>query len=305
MNRQITTYLLGIFAALSLTILLVILVMHPPVGDLMELALLLGITAIVSATVGFVSHRLGWWRRFRSLTQALALSYLIAGGLTLLNVWLTARLMFTSNHDLALAILLLLFASSISVLFSVFITSSATKVLGDLVKGVDQLGSGDFSTQIEWEGRDEVAQLARSFNQMVHRLEAADASERALEEARRNLIAWASHDLRTPLASLRAMIDALAEGVVEDPETIKRYLHQSQVEVERMNRLINDLFELAQLDAGSLELQGESASLSDLISDTFERFSARANQAGIHLEAAAQPGIDSDAALTRSSWNAA
>jgi signal transduction histidine kinase len=200
--------------------------------------------------------------------------------------------MFTSNHDFALATLLLLFASSISVLFGVFITSSATKVLGDLVNGAEQLGSGDFSTRIAAEGRDEVAMLAQSFNQMVDRLEVADASEKALEEARRNLIAWASHDLRTPLASLRAMIDALAEGVVEDADTTHRYLHQSQIEIERMNRLINDLFELAQLDAGSLELQGESASLSDLISDTLERFSARALNAGIKLEASADPGID-------------
>ncbi len=292
MNRQIFSYLLGIFAALSLTLLLIVLVMDPPVGDLLELGILLGITAIASGAVGYVSHRLGWWRRFKSLTQALAVSYLIAGGLTMVNVWLTARLMFINSHDLALATLLLLFASSISVLFGVFIAGSATQVLRDLVQGAERLGRGDFSTRIEAVGEDEVAQLAKSFNEMVHRLETADASEKALEEARRNLIAWASHDLRTPLASLRAMLDALADGVVTDEATIQRYLQQSQVEIERMSRLINDLFELAQLDAGSLELQGEAASLSDLISDTLERFTARARQAGILLKAAAQPEID-------------
>ena len=99
---------------------------------------------------------------------------------------------------------------------------------------------------------------------MAARLEQADADERALEATRRDLVAWASHDLRTPLASLRAMLDALADGVVSDPETVARYLHQSQSEIGRMSSLIDDLFELAQLDAGSLVLRGETSSLSDL-----------------------------------------
>jgi signal transduction histidine kinase len=75
---------------------------------------------------------------------------------------------------------------------------------------------------------------------------------------------------------MNAMIDALSDGIITDQETVDRYLHQCQKEISHMNNLITDLFELAQLDAGRLELIGETSSLSDLISDTLEGFTARA-----------------------------
>lgn len=292
MNNRILVYLLTIAAVMALTLLLVLLVMNPPMGDLIELGRLLGVTAVISAGVGYISHRLGWWRQFRSLSGALAVSYMIAAGLTLLNVWLTARLMFINQHDFSLAILLLLFASGISVSFGVFIASSSTQALQALVRGAKQLSEGDFSTRVPIDGHDEIARLAESFNHMVARLEQAAATEKALDEARRNLIAWASHDLRTPLSSLRAMVDALAEGVVEDTETRKRYLRQSQHEIHRMSLLINDLFELAQLEAGGQVFDFEAASLSDLISDSLESFAARARSAGVLLNGTADPAID-------------
>ncbi len=285
-------YSLGILAALALTVALIVAVMNPPLTDLMYLAISLGLTAVGSAAVGFISHRLGWWRRLRSLNLTLTLGYVLAAGLTLLNVWLTARLMFINQHDLALASLLLFFAGAISVFFGYFLSSSITQALQNLVQGAERLSEGDFTTRVDPVGRNEVAQLAQSFNTMVARLETALERERSLETARRNLVAWASHDLRTPLASLRAMIDALADGVVEDKETVARYLAQSQNEIGRMSKLIDDLFELAQLDAGHLDLAWDSNSLADLISDTLEGFSARAKAQNIHLSGSVSPHVD-------------
>lgn len=292
MNGRILTYLLTIAAALAVTLLLIALVMNPPMGDLLELGRLLGITAVISAGVGYLSHRMGWWRQFRSLSRALIVSHLIAAGLTLLNVWLTARLMFINEHDLSLAVLLVLFAGGITVSFGAFIASSSTQALNRLALGAEQLSEGNFSIRVAEDGQDEIARLARTFNQMVARLAQAAAAERALEETRRDLVAWASHDLRTPLASLRAMVDALAEGVVSDPETVERYLRQCQNEIERMNRLIDDLFVLAQIDAGGLTLVCEPASLSDLISDSLTGFVEQARSRDIRLAGTADPGVD-------------
>jgi signal transduction histidine kinase len=291
LNRTLS-YLFAVAAALAITLLLIALIMNPPMGDLMELGWLLSVTALTSGAVGYLSHRMGWWRRLKSLATAIALSYLIAAALTLLNVWLTARLMFINAHDLALAILLLLFASGISVSFGAFISSSVTQALRGLARGVEKISEGDFTTRLPVEGNDEVARLTAAFNQMSARLQQAANDQQALEDARRNLVAWASHDLRTPLASLRAMIDALAEGIVADRETTTRYLRQSQQEISRMNTLITDLFELAQIDAGGLELRGEPASLSDLISDTLGGFAERARGAGVLLEGSPPPGVD-------------
>jgi signal transduction histidine kinase len=162
----------------------------------------------------------------------------------------------------------------------------------DLAASAGRIREGDFSARVDARGRDEVARLAGAFNEMAARLEQSAAEAAALDEARRNLVAWASHDLRTPLASLRAMIDALADGVVGDPATESRYLSQCQAEIRRMSALIDDLFVLAQLDAGHAALSFEPGSLSDLISDTLAAFAARAESRRVALGGSVGPGVD-------------
>ena len=295
MNDRISrliVYLFGILGMLLLTVVLVQVVMNPPSGDLAYLAILLGITSLVSAALGFLSQRLGWWRRLPHLNQTLVLGYILAGGLALINIWVTARLMFIDQHDLALGTLLLIFAGGISVAFGYFLSNSITQDLKDLVRGAEKISQGDFSTRVAIKGEDEIAQLAQAFNEMAVQLEKADAAERSLEEARRSLVAWASHDLRTPLTSLKVMLDALADGVVDDPATVTRYLQQSQNEVSRMSTLIDDLFELAQLDTGHQEFDFEWITLSDLVSDTLESFAAQADAQGITLEGSVAPQVD-------------
>ncbi len=289
---RLAIFIIGIAAAFALTVALVFAVMRPPLNDLAQLAVSFAISGTASALIGYLAHRLGWWRHLHSLSHTLTLGYVFAAGLTLLNVWLTARLMFISEHDLTLAGLLLLFASGICISFGYFFSSSITQTLGDIVRAAHQVGEGDFSTRVHVISQDETAQLTRAFNAMTERLAKAEADSRALDAARRDLVAWASHDLRTPLTSLRAMIDALADGVVTDPDTVSRYVRQCQTEVARMNSLIDDLFELAQLDSGRIILKLELASLSDLISDALERFNLRTRDKGIRLSGTVEPEID-------------
>ena len=109
---------------------------------------------------------------------------------------------------------------------------------------------------------------------------------------RRDLIAWVSHDLQTPLASVRAIIEALADGMVDDPETVQRYLRTAQKDIGALSMLIDDLFQMAQIDAGGLKLEINDNSISDLISDTLESFSELAQRQGVHLEGRIDPGLD-------------
>jgi len=289
---QLLIYISGILAMMLLTIVLIEVVMSPPLADLIFLVALLGVTSLISAAFGFFSNRLGWWRRLPHIRQTLILGYILAGGLALFNVWLTAKLMFINQHDLILATLLLIFAGGISIAFGYFISNSITQDLRGLVLGAKKISNGDFATRVTVSGEDEVAQLAFAFNQMAARLEKAAEIERNLDEARRNLVAWASHDLRTPLTSLKVMLDAIADGIVNDPETVARYMKQSQNEVSRMSILIDDLFELAQLDAGYLDLDFQWISLSDLISDTLESFRAKANANSISLKGSIRDDVD-------------
>jgi len=84
----------------------------------------------------------------------------------------------------------------------------------------------------------------------------ARARERQIEASRRDLVAWVSHDLRTPLAGLRAMAEALEDGVVSDRATVADYHHRMRLEADRMAGLVDDLFELSRINAGALRLSG-------------------------------------------------
>jgi signal transduction histidine kinase len=102
--------------------------------------------------------------------------------------------------------------------------------------------------------------------QSVWEREAA-ARERAIEASRRELVAWVSHDLRTPLAGLRAMAEALEDGVVDDPAQVADFHGQIRRETDRMSGMVDDLFELSRIHAGTLQLQLDRVSLADLVSD--------------------------------------
>jgi signal transduction histidine kinase len=127
---------------------------------------------------------------------------------------------------------------------------------------------------------------------MAAQLEIAAQKQKEAEILRRDLIAWVGHDLQTPLASIRAILEALADGVVDEPHTVRRYLGMAQRDVRSLSALIDDLFQLAQLDAGGLPLDKADNSLSDLISDTLESFSELAQRKGVSLSGEVQPGAD-------------
>lgn len=260
--------------------------------DMVFLIRLMGITGLGSAIIGYLTSSVGYWYHIKQLNLSLTLGYFLGFGLTLFNVWITARMMFLNQHDLQLASVLLLFAGGISVSFGILISNSITSRLGDIVKAAHRIKSGDLSTRLVVHGTDEVSELAKAFNDMAGELENVNELEKSLEKSRRDLVAWASHDLRTPLTSLRAMLDALADGVVEDPETTQEYLKKSKNEVYRMSMLLNNLFELAQLDAGYIEHRGEYSSIRDLISDSLESLSIHAEKRGVKLSGHTEPGID-------------
>ena len=196
--------------------------------------------------------------------------------LALINVGFTALLMFLSSHDLALLAGLLGFSLGMSIFVAFAFSSSTIRSIRDLVAAVRRMSAGNLDTRVTVESQDEAGELASAFNTMAERLEASFNRERELERARKELIGAVSHDLRTPLASIRAMVESMNDGVVTDSDTMRRYLRSTQSEVEHLSQLINDLFELSQMDAGVLELHMETSSIQDLISDTMESMTAQA-----------------------------
>ncbi|GIG87863.1 sensor histidine kinase [Plantactinospora endophytica] len=116
--------------------------------------------------------------------------------------------------------------------------------------------------------------------------EQARQRERQLEEGRRDLVAWISHDLRTPLAGLRAMAEALEDRVVDDPESVEEYHRRIRLETDRMARLVDDLFELSRINAGALRLSLTAVPLGEVVSDALASTAPMAAARRIKLVAA-------------------
>ncbi|ATL69626.1 sensor histidine kinase [Nocardia terpenica] len=127
--------------------------------------------------------------------------------------------------------------------------------------------------------------------------------ERAAERARRDLVAWVSHDLRTPLAGIRAMGEALVDGVIDNPETVDRYARQIVRDTNRLSAMVDDLFEMSKIHSGALRLALEPLDLRELIDEVAAAAQPTAARARVTL-AARQPDSQipvsgSDRALTR------
>lgn len=270
----------------ALTLLLTAVLLNAPTADLATLAGFLLISGGVTVSLGLGVYQLGLPRWMGSFRAKLSLVPILTAILVLCNVGFTAFLMFLSGHDLAILSVLLAFSLGISIFVAFAFSDSMARSVQDVVRGVREISVRSLSTRVLVSSKDEISELATAFNEMAERLEVSFARERALENSRKELISAASHDLRTPLASIQAMVDSINDGVVTDQETIRRYLRTTQSEVEKLSQLINDLFELSQLDSSVLELQMEEASLQDLLSDTLESMMPQAAARGVHLKGA-------------------
>ena len=292
MKTLTARFIAGVLLILALSLGVFYLIMSPPLNDLRLMATFLGITALVSALVGYGAYKLGWLNLSPTLRWSLLGGYALSSLLTFFNVWFSAQMMFASQHDLLLAIVLLIFASGMAMVLGYFLSSTITNRIYTLKDAAEKLAAGNLQTRVPINGHDEVAALANTFNQMAEQLEAADKKQRELEHLRADLIAWVGHDLQTPLASMRAILEALEDGVVDDPQTVKRYLNTAQRDVHTLSALIDDLFQMAQLDTGGIPLDCAESSLSDLISDTLESFSELALRQGVKLEGSVDPNVD-------------
>ena len=284
--------ILGILFSVILSLGIFTMLMSPPSSEIVLMAAFLGVTAFVSALAGYAAYRFGWVNLSPTLRWTLLGGYALASLLTFFNVWFSAQLMFTSPHDLLLAIVLLIFAGGIAMILGYFFSSTITDRILSLKQAAEKLARGDLQTRVPINGRDELSVLASSFNQMAEQLEAADQKQRQLETLRRDLVAWASHDLQTPLASIRAILEALSDGVVDEPDMVKRYLQTAQRDVMSLSTLMDDLFQMSQLDAGGFPLNSAPSSLGDLVSDTLESFSELAYRESVKLEGQVDADVD-------------
>jgi signal transduction histidine kinase len=259
--------------------------------DTLVLALTLLSSGLGSLVLALVLLRVAERSPHIGLASRLLIPSTLAIAVMLLNVWFTAAMMFISKHDLLLLAALLSYAA-IPALFAAFaLAGSITGGLARLTDAVGRMANGETGVRVEVGTADEVGALGAAFNSMAARVEAADRQRRETDEARRALLAAVSHDLRTPLAAIRVMLEAIEDGVVEDLQTVERYHHAMQAEVSRLSTLIDDLFELTRIEAGALRLTMERMDISDLFAETMEAMRAEADRAGVAFSVELAPDL--------------
>ncbi len=228
------------------------------------------------AVVGLVGVRLVGRRSVRAALISVALVSVLS---VVTGVVGTARAMFISAHDLGVVLPVSAVAGAVGLLAALSLSAAVVKDVERVRAAARALGEGTNSTR-DVAGIAELAEIDGEIVGAAERLAAASRREQALESSRRELVAWVSHDLRTPLAGLRAMAEALEDGVAVDTQ---RYCSQIRREVDRLAGMVDDLFELSRIQSGTLALTIDTVDIRELIDDVVAGSRPMAEAGGVHL----------------------
>jgi signal transduction histidine kinase len=234
-------------------------------------ALLVAACTLVAGVTGALLLRLAPTVRLRLIGLAL-----LATGVPLAAVVVAGVVMFESPHDETVLIVAAGAASAV-VAAALLVARSISGGLDSVVAAAGEL-SHDLDARVPAAGPREHRALAEAFNDMA-------ASLQRLFEARRELVAWASHDLRTPLANMQAMLEAVDDGLAEPGDYVPA-LHE---QVRTLSALVDDLFELARIDSGALTLELRRAQLGDVVFACLRGVQAEARARRVTLGASVDP----------------
>lgn len=230
--------------------------------DLLQVAsLALAITLAVGGAAVLLLLAL---RRSSLIIQVLVLVFA-----ALLSVVLSivgaSSLMYISEHDLTVAVNVAAISSVVSLALVAALGAVVVRNAKALSRAARQIGAGERVDAVGPQSSAELTALADELVATSAKLAESREREHRVEESRRELVAWIAHDLRTPLAGIMSMAEALEDELATDPQ---RYHRQMREQVARLSAMVDDLFELSKIDAGALRLSLQDVSLYDVISDT-------------------------------------
>jgi len=256
-------------------------------SDLMHVSEWVGGAVVVTTIIGVIVLRL---IARRSVGAHVALVAAVSVVTAMVGIGEIAVIML-SPSDREVMLELMGIAGLASLAVALFVGRSLGRASRTLLGAVRQVGESGIYTPPEAPLPTELAGLSRGLSEAHDKLGQARAREQALEASRRELVAWVSHDLRTPLAGLRAMAEALEDQVVTDPREVNHYHSQIRVETERLAAMIDDLFELSKIHAGALRLTPRVAGLEDLVAEVVTSAEPVARVKGIRITGSAVRGM--------------
>jgi signal transduction histidine kinase len=244
--------------------------------------------AVLAAVAGMIMLRL---LAARSVATSLTVVAAVSVAATLAGVAVISKEMFIARKDLDVVLAVVAIAGiagfAVALLLGRRVSAAGRLLLG----AVHEVGRGSGYCPPAGVLPAELAGLSAGLQEAHGLLARARGRELALEVSRRELVAWVSHDLRTPLAGLRAMAEALEDGIVTDQETISRYHAQIRTETGRLTLMVDDLFELSRIHAGALRLSRQVVGLGDLVSEALTSAEPLARAKGVRLHGSAVPGL--------------
>lgn len=241
-----------------------------PVADLAVIVGIALVCAIAVGALGLVALRLA--RRSPLMVQLLIVVATATLSVTA-GMVAVAQAMYLSPHDLQVGIWVAASAGLVSLGAAAILGSTFTRQVARVRGLARDIGDGASIEPPASPDRSELALLQAELAAASRRLEEARADVETLDASRRELVAWISHDLRTPLAGLRAMAEALEDGLAEDPQ---RFHRQMRLQVGHLTALVDELFELSKIQSGRFDLTLEPVSLYDLVSDAVAELSVLA-----------------------------
>ncbi len=249
---------------------------------------LVAVATISAAVAGLIGALAAWLLRRRSIAVQVLVVALDAVLAVAIGVRFAVGAMLVAPEDLQAVDVALVAAGAVAVVAAWLLGRRVGRSSAMLVAAAARVGDGEPDLANPTPAPSgtaplELTRLAAQLKETSTRLDEARERERALDASRRELVAWVSHDLRTPLAGMRAIVEALEDGVVDDPETVQRYHRTLREEVDHLAALVDDLFELSRTQAGALHLELARVSLGDVVSDALSGARPIAAAKGVHL----------------------
>lgn len=222
-------------------------------------------------------------RSLRRTSLAIQISVAVLATVAVLTAGMVSAFnaMFISARDLEVMWYILAIAAVVAVAMSLMLGARVSRNARALADAARDLGRGKKAGTAIPVMSSELAALAEELQLSSERLEESRQREAAVEKSRRELVSWISHDLRTPLASMRAMAEALEDGMAEDADSYHRHIIS---QTDQMAGMVNDLLELSKIQAGTLQLTSEPLDLYDLASDAIADLAPLAAQRNIRLD---------------------
>jgi len=257
--------ILSSIAAVVVGLVLFEITMQPAGSERLELATIFVLMAAASSAAAIFLPQVA--RRSRRLVMTVFALSLVSLVVVVFGLSVAAGRMFISDHDLTIVLIVLGFGLLAALGFAFSASGALTADLRNMAETTADVAHGDLSARTHVQRADEIGQLAQGIDDMARRLEDASVARKQEDERRRQFFAAVGHDLRTPLASAQAAVEALRDGVASDPD---RYLVSLQRDIGALHSLVDDLFLLARIQSGDISIEIMPTDLTDVADEAME-----------------------------------